>query len=91
MNLDPLRSDLKGERLPPLNDKLPPIKATYNNQTPDLVKEKVKEISRIYKLNISNLEDSPEKYNNLLRPGYKREKYRDHSSVRHPALIELVK
>lgn len=68
----------KKEKLPmigmdmPKQDKLPPLNRGYHS--PDGGNTKLKELSKVYKVNIG-----ADEYNPLAKPAYKKEKYRDHS------------
>ena len=78
-----------GSRLPPLArnglgenkySKLPAINSKptdYSSNIPNIGKNKLKELSKVYKVNIGNLDETSDKYSIASRPiHYQRNKYR---------------
>jgi NIMA (never in mitosis gene a)-related kinase len=69
--------------LPPIGvSKLPPLKG--NDHSPHVGKTKLKELSRVYKVNIGNLDELSDKYNVGPKPLHKREKYKPDYAQKHP-------
>jgi len=71
----------KKSALPPIGgadkySKLPPL-TKNTDHSPQVGKSKLKELSRVYKVNIGNLDDLGDKYNVAPKPLHKREKYRN--------------
>jgi len=62
----------KHDKLPPLNNR--------GYQSPEQGNNKLKELSKVYKVNIG-----ADDYNPLVKHSYKKERYRDHS-LKNPAI-----
>jgi len=75
----------KKDRLPIIgidihkHDKLPPLN-NRGYQSPETGNNKLKELSKVYKVNIG-----ADDYNPLVKHSYKKERYRDHS-LKNPAI-----
>jgi serine/threonine protein kinase len=80
---------VKKHALPPIGviggdkySKLPPLKGP--DHSPHVGKSKLKELSRVYKVNIGNLDELGDKYNVAPKPLHKREKYKPDYAQKHP-------
>ena len=61
-------------------DRLPPLKNDAHLM-PSMSKEKIKELSKVYKVRLGGLPGAAERYQNILKSNYKRELSKNHSTT----------